>query len=94
MTDYIYLGPTPTHENCAQVGAPDYTVRAIDECKRYIALLRKKMGPEPEGARLMVKAQPHDFGTYHEVVCQFDSENEEAMNYAYRCENDGPTHWE
>jgi len=42
------------------------------ECQRFIALLRKQFGPEPDGARLAVKSFPHDFGDYLEVVCCFD----------------------
>jgi hypothetical protein len=50
----------------------DYMPRARAECQRFIALLRRKCGPEPEGARLAVKSFLHDFGDYLEVVCYFD----------------------
>ncbi|MDO8637597.1 MAG: hypothetical protein Q7R34_15420 [Dehalococcoidia bacterium] len=57
-------------------------------------MIRKKLGPEPEGASLGIKSNPHDFGTYYEVLCYYDDENEEAAAYAYRCESESPTHWE
>lgn len=91
--DTVYIGSTPCNEDCAQVGAPDYEIRAKEECRRFIALLRDTFGPEPEGARLRIKSNPHDFGYYYEVVCDFDPYNEAAAEYAYRCESDAPETW-
>jgi hypothetical protein len=59
----------------------------------YIEAIRKKLGNEPEGARLAVKSFQHDFGTYQEVVCSFDTEIEGAIEYAYKCESDSPATW-
>ena len=64
------------------------------ECRRFLELIRKKLGVEPPGARLAVKANPHDFGTYYDVVCWFDDEYEEARHYALRCESQSPTTWQ
>lgn len=94
MRDYIDIGSAPSGEDCAQVGAEDYHSRVRVECNRFIGLIRKTLGPEPEGARLSVKAFSHDFGTYHEVVCYFDDNSEEAMRYAFRCQDEAPTRWE
>jgi hypothetical protein len=94
MRDYLTLGPAPCDEDCAQVGQPDYHERARHECKRFIDLIRRTLGPEPDGARLAIKSFPHDFGNYTEVVCYFDSEIEAAVVYAYRCESDAPATWE
>ena len=38
--DFIYIGPTPTGEPCAQVGDPDYHEKAREECKRFIKQLK------------------------------------------------------
>ncbi len=94
MENYFTLGPTPRDESCACVGEDDYMPRARAECKRFIALLRKKFGPEPEGAHFAVKSFMHDFGTYHEVVCWFDTDISESVEYAQRCEDDAPATWE
>ena len=67
MRDYFSIGPTPSAEDCAQVGQPDYRRKALAECQRFIELIRKTLGPEPEGAELAIKSFPHDFGTYYEV---------------------------
>src|SRR3990167_9964707 len=91
--DYINIGSSPCNEDCIQVGDPEYYPKAIQECKRFLDLIREKLGPEPPGARLKVKSFPHDFGTYHEVVCYFLKDNEEAFEYAMRCESDAPQTW-
>jgi hypothetical protein len=93
MKDFITLGSTPVSEDCAQVGAEDYPVRSLKECRLYRSGLRKKFGAEPDGCRLRIKEFPHDFGTYREVVCEYDTDNEEAAAYALRCENEAPQTW-
>ena len=87
------LGSSPTDEDCVQLGSPDYHTRARTECARFIEVIRKNLGPEPEGARLAVKSNPHDFGVYLSVVCHYDDENEEARKYAYRRESETPRTW-
>ena len=46
------------------------------------------------GALLDYKGFPHDFGTYYEVVCYYDPARPEAVDYAMRCERQGPATWE
>jgi hypothetical protein len=94
MQAYLSLAPAPVEEDCAQVGTDDYPTRARAECRRFIALLRQKFGPEPEGARLAVKTCAHDFGDYFEVVCYFDETLPESVEYAYRCEDNLPATWD
>ena len=86
MRDYIDIGPCPAGEDCAQVGASDYYDRYKKEMTAYINQIRRELGPEPPGARLRIKANAHDFGTYHDVIVEFDPDDEEASNYAYKCE--------
>lgn len=94
MRDYLVIGATPAEEACAQVGSPDYKTRMIKEINAFINQLLRQFGPEPKGAEIRVKAFPHDFGTYHEVVVFFDDNNEEAVNYAYKIENEAATRWD
>ena len=54
----------------------------------------RTVGEEPENAHLAIKSNPHDFGTYYEVVCHFDDDDEEAAKYAYRCESEAPSQWD
>jgi hypothetical protein len=99
MKDYLTIGQAPCEEPCAQFGQPDYREKALQECARFIALLRKTFGPEPEGAWLSIKWFPHDVGVvgydhYCEVVCHYNTEIPESVDYAYRCEAEMPTTWE
>lgn len=93
MDDYLSLGPVPAEEDCEQLG-PNYSpTRAQKECRRYIELLRKTFGPEPEGAHLRINRCEHDFGTYLEVCVFYDSEMPDAVEYALRVESKAPTRW-
>ena len=94
MRDYIEIGPSPCGESCVQLGEENYPTRARAECNRFIQLIREVLGTEPSGARLAVKGHPHDFGTYYEVICYYDPENQAALEYAFRCESDSPETWE
>jgi hypothetical protein len=94
MRDTLYIGSSPPEEDCAQLGSDGYHDRARRECRAYINLLRRTLGPEPDGATLVVSSHPHDFGDYLAVSCRFNSELPEAIDYAYRCESDGPTCWD
>ena len=92
MRDYLEIGPTPPEETCIPMNTDSVAERA--ECKRYIECIRAKLGPEPEGAQLRVRSNNHDFGTYYEVACFYDNENEEATDYALLCEGHGPATWD
>ena len=94
MKDFIDVGCAPTHEDCAQVGTDDYYHRARRECRAYIGQLRRLLGEEPEGARLSVRNNPHDFGAYLSVLCYYDANIQGAIDYAFRCESEGPDEWD
>lgn len=94
MENYFTLGPTPREKSCTCVGEDDYVQRAQKECRRFIALLRKKFGPEPEGSRFAVKGFLHDFGTYYEVVICFDEDMPGSAHYACHCEDNLPATWD
>lgn len=94
MRDQLSLGPVPSDEDCQQVGTDSYDPKkAREECLRYINAIRKQHGPEPEGARLRITSNPHDFGTYLDVVVDYDEDSDAAIEYAFKVEGDCPTHW-
>ena len=94
LFDHLSIGPSPTNERCAQVGEPDYAERSRRECRAYVRQLRRVLGDEPAKASLAVKANPHDFGTYREVVCYFDPSDRAALDYAFRAEELAPAEWD
>ena len=88
-----WLGPAPAEESCAQVGRDGYEEQAKAECRQYIAAIRIVCGDPPEGARLKMVSQPHDFGLYWEVTVDFDPSNQAACEYAANCDEQAPTTW-
>lgn len=95
MREYISIGSTPPEEPCLQLGNPDCTVTAQkEECQRYIALLREFFGEERGTAHLGIRGFAHDFGTYYEVVCYYDDQDEIGQDYAFACESEGPLTWD
>jgi hypothetical protein len=94
LKDYIEIGPTPVEEDCVQVGADNYGGLARRECNVFIEQLRRVFGTEPEGARLAIKRNPHDFGEYLEVVCHYDDELPDSVEYAFKLEAKTPANWD
>ena len=94
MRDYMTICTSPVSEDCAQVGADDYEVRSRKECKAFIQQLRRQFGDEPALACLSVRIFPHDFGSYREVVCYYDDDDEEGRDYAFKLESETPARWD
>jgi hypothetical protein len=94
MRDFVYIGSTPCDEPCEQVGSSYNGEKARKECRAFINQLLRMFGPEPEGAELKIKLERHDFGSYPEVVCYFDDEKQESVDYAFKCEGESPANWD
>lgn len=86
MKTYLDISATPAEESCVQVGSENYPYWAKLECLTLIGQIRRQLGPEPESAKLITKANPHDFGTYYEVVINYDDDYPDATTYAFDCE--------
>ena len=96
MIDYLYLGPTPSDENCAQVGNDNFREQCNKEMEMYIDQL-KRLFPEVaghKGMRFNKNWQQHDFGSYGEVVITYNDEDEEQETLALRIEWNLPTKWD
>lgn len=89
MVALMVLGPVPAGEAPASVGESGYAERAFLQCQRFIDLLRRTIGPEPEGAKLRVRRS-----SSLEVVVEYDDENRGARAYAIRCDREAPTRWD
>ena len=89
----ITLRPGPAAESCARVGDSGYAEIAFSECERYIALLRRSIGLEPDGARLRIRRTDSELDPSIDVVVEYDDRNAAASHYAIRCERDAPTRW-
>lgn len=92
MRDFLYIGSSPVEETCVGIDAGSHA--QVEECKRFIEVIRKVHGPEPEGAQLKVKSNLHDFGTYYEVICWYDDKFPDSVDYAFKVEAETPLTWE
>ena len=79
MRDYLSVGSSPAGEECVQVGCENYRNLARKECQRFIDGIRSYLGKEPKYARLYIKSNPHDFGTYLEVNCENEEDDKEPI---------------
>ena len=73
IMDYLNVGAN----GFAQVGNESYFAKSKVEMNYLFHLVSEKF-PIPEELKMLcsfaVKAFPHDFGTYHEIVLHFDDE--------------------
>jgi len=93
--EYLELGPSPTHEECVQVGTPEFALQAPKEMKAYMNQLKRQF-PEVVDSKTLsfsIKWFPHDFGTYGEVVINYIPENEEE-DIIYKVERELPLYWD
>jgi hypothetical protein len=96
MLDYLNLGSTPSDEDCAQVGSPDYQTRANKELDAYKAQLERMFPGWETHKNLKFKKVwfPHDFGSYGEIVITYDDDNELEAATAIEIEWNTPTNWD
>ena len=92
--DKLEIGPVPCNEECESLGHNYDPLKARKESQQYIEQLRRQFGQEPDGCRLVVTSNPHDFGTYLEVACRYDETNEAACAYAFKCEAKAWQEWD
>ena len=95
MNDHLEIGPSPYGENCAQVGDENFRLRASDEMNVYINQLNRMFGNLIKDNRSIYFSKkwfPHDFGTYGEVVINFDDEKD--YDVIYEIERNLPEYWD
>jgi hypothetical protein len=90
----LSLSTTPLNENCAHVGQDTYYTDCKIEAKVFIAQLKRVFGDPPPSAYFKVVFYPYDFGSYCDVVIRYDTRNQEALDYAYTCEDEIPQNWD
>lgn len=101
MIERIEIGSSPWGEECAQVGQEDYHEVAHKECmayKRQLGRILRANGFDPdtmpEGFGFVIKGSPHDFGTYYEVVCRFNGDDERSWEILSFIEDNVPQLWD
>lgn len=95
--DYLNLGQAPANEECSCVGEPDYPERSKVECRVWKhQLLRVFPVPNKLDGLVyyQVKSFDHDFGIYREVCIVYSNASGEAIDMAYKVENNLPSIWD
>lgn len=93
--DWMYLGPTPADEDCAQVGTNNFRQRAKKEMTAYCNQLYRQFPDATEiGVRFKIHWEMHDFGEYGEVVALYSDDNDKAYEYAINVEHNLPESWD
>jgi hypothetical protein len=90
----VNVSTEPAEEDGPQVGQTNYQSECIKNGRVFIKMLIRQFGEPPGSARLVLKGNPHDFGTYYTVDCVFDDQDEAAVEYAYKLENECPGQWD
>ena len=94
MRDSVDFETTPTYECCESLGPKYNAKRAITEASLTIAQLKRLFGEPPEGSKLVLKMNPHDFGNYPSIEFQFDHDSDDHIDYGCRLENEWPERWD
>ncbi|MFN6475333.1 hypothetical protein [Nostoc sp. DedQUE07] len=94
----LEIGTVPAEEQCQQVGTADYdAISAKKECRIYKEYLQRLFPVPPtleDEVSYRIKSSAHDFGNYYEVAIEFNSENSEAVEFAYNVEAKSPLRWD
>ena len=96
MHNEITLGATPSNEPCVSVTANgDYFQAMQAECgifKRQ--LIRQFVCPDHVLAYFKLKTNPHDFGSYMEVILVFEDADLDSSEFANNVEENLPDVWD
>lgn len=94
--DYIDIGPSPSGEDCAQVGEIDYRKKAIMEMNAFMHQIEREFSSLFENTSIFMKKKfyEHDFGSYGSVVICYDIDDPKAVDAAFTIEANTPEYWD
>ena len=58
----------------------------LEDCRAIIRAIQQRVGPAPDGAMLMLKRMLGSAENLYTVICCYDIEKEEAVDYAAQCQ--------
>lgn len=93
MKDYLSLGGVPPEEDCVSVTKGNYLDVMRQETEAYKIAMIRFLGEPPEGVRFRIRCNSHDFGSYYDLEVVFDDSDESQIDYAMKCESEGPMTW-
>jgi hypothetical protein len=98
MKECLYLGAVPYEEVGSSVGSDNYYHRMLIETTAYIGQLKriiKTLGlVTPDNVFIVRNSSYHEFGTYYDVVVEYNSDDIIAEQFAYTLEANVPAYWD
>ncbi|MHC5897640.1 hypothetical protein [Nostoc sp.] len=92
--DKLWIGTVPAEEECQQVGTFTYdAIAAKKECRVYKEYLQR-LFPIPQELEEDLAYSIDTSGGYYEVMINFNSNDEKAVEFAYNVEANTPTSWD
>lgn len=91
----VVIGTAPLNEVIAFAELGD-EVRAKKAAEVFARQVVRHAGPPPLGVRITVDRVPDPDRQRHVycAVCYYDEANEQAVDYAFRCEDEAPLQWD
>lgn len=94
MSHIIDLGGAPANEDCAQLGqTPDFETLNTLEVMTYKLAIIARHGMPPEGCKLVVHNNRHDFGCYRTLALRVEDEDSEAVEAYAEAVEEGLGSW-
>ncbi|VXD04382.1 conserved hypothetical protein [Sphingomonas sp. T1] len=94
MSHIFDLGGAPANEECAQLGQTiDFDVANTLEVMTYKLAIIARHGMPPEGCKLIVHNNRHDFGCYRTLALRIEDEDSEAVAAYAQAVEEGLGSW-
>ncbi|TCM02169.1 hypothetical protein [Sphingomonas sp. PP-CC-3G-468] len=94
MFHIIDIGGAPANEECAQLGQTiDFEAANTHEVMAYKLAIIARHGMPPEGCKLIVHTNRHDFGIYRTLALKVEDEENEAVEAYAEAVNEGLGSW-
>lgn len=81
MYNIIDIGGAPANEECAQLGQTiDFEAANLAEVTAYKLAIIARYGMPPDGCKLIVHNNRHDFGVYRTLALRVEDQESEAVD--------------
>lgn len=95
MISEFSLGTTVPHEEpCIQLGKPNYSAFSKMEANALTEQIVRELGEPPGGCKMKLSTNPHDFGTYYDVVLEYDDSKADNVEWMLKVESSIPYKWD
>jgi len=94
MSNIIDIGGAPANEECAQLGQTiEFEAANTLEVMTYKLAIIARHGMPPDGCKLIVHNNRHDFGCYRTLALRVEDEGSEAVDAYAKAVEEGLGSW-